>query len=103
MHRLFVWRVPKLMTGSNRNSSRNPLTSDPSPGQGRPPERTANVMSGGGPRSESVLGESGLEFRAPFEDRVVEISADAARYPDQPDFVSGIQALEAFGSGACER
>jgi len=34
---------------------------------------------------------------------VVEIPADAARYPHQPGLVSGRQALEAtFGSGACE-
>ena len=38
------------------------------------------------------------------EDRVVEIPADAARYPHQPGLVSGRQALEAaFGSGARER
>jgi hypothetical protein len=43
-------------------------------------------------------------FRALFEDRVVELPADAARYPHQPGLVSARQALRAaFGSRASER
>lgn len=43
-------------------------------------------------------------FRALFEDRVVEVPAEAARYPHQPGLVSARQALRAaFGSGARER
>ena len=43
-------------------------------------------------------------FRALYEDRVVEVPADAACYPHEPGLVSARQALRtAFGSGARER